>query len=309
MRQQKNKSYGAFGRTTSPLKATPKNPISFTHRPILGNINKGTTTIKNWEYFNGILIQISFRTSEEIEILGSGVLIAPGVAFCATHVIFPHLENIANGKVTPICFGITKDGLQIWEIKATTCCENSDISILALEFCSKPPRNNLFSLSQISTRTPAIGEELTICGFKASKDKFRNRENGAFTEGAVWISKGHVIEVFPNGRDRIMLPWPCLAIDVSSTGGMSGGPVYDKNGSLVGILCSSIEDDENGISYASLIWPSLTYKFRMHWPLNTPTEELTLLDIAHGGCKIDKPEAFIQIDDETGRKIYYEIWS
>jgi len=37
---------------------------------------------------------------------------------------------------------------------------------------------------------------------------------------------------------------------------MSGGPAFDKNGKLIGILTSSFEaGDDLGPSYVSLLWP------------------------------------------------------
>lgn len=293
-----------------PLKSLPRDQaISFTHMPVKGLVQKGSTTIRNWEYFKGILLQIAFTTPSQHKIEGSGVLVAPGVAYCATHVIYPHLESITNGSVIASCFGITEAGMQIWSIKGVTVSDGSDISILALEFRSNLPKNNSFFLSQITTRTPAIGEELMICGFKANKPEFRARKNGVVAGGAVWISKGHVIDTFPRGRDKAMIPWPSLAIDVSSTGGMSGGPVYDKGGSLVGLLCSSIEDDVNGVSYVSLIWPSLVSRFKGHWPQGLYNEEKSLLELPEGLCKVDKPEAVFHVSDEAGSHSYYELWN
>lgn len=308
--EKKKGSSHAFGRVSEdPIKSLPTNhAISFIHKPVKGLIQKGSTTIRNWEFFQGALLHIAFTKPDQHMIEGSGVLVAPGIAYCATHVISPHIENIMNGSVIASCFGITDEGIQIWSIKAVTISDGSDISILALEYRSNLPKNNSFVLSQITTRTPEIGEELMICGFKADKQVFKASRYGVAVGGAVWISKGSVIDTYPTGRDKAMIPWPSLAIDVSSTGGMSGGPVYDKNGSLVGLLCSSIEDDVNGVSYVSLVWPSLVSRFKGHWPQGLYKDEMSLLELPKGLCKIDKPEAIIHIADESNSHAYYKLW-
>lgn len=52
---------------------------------------------------------------------------------------------------------------------------------------------------------------------------------------------------YPHGRDRVMLPWPVLEVDCPTWGGMSGGPVFDEHGHLIGLLCSSFSVEEGGI--------------------------------------------------------------
>lgn len=305
------KSSHSFGQVVDdPIKSLPPDQaISFTHRPVKGLIEKGSATIRNWEYFQGVLLQIAFTKPDRHMIEGSGVLIAPGVALCATHVIAPHMESIVNGSIIASCFGITDEGMQIWSIKKIAVSQISDISILTLEYRSNMPKGNSFFLSQITTRTPMVGEELMICGFKADKQIFTASTKGVVAGGAVWISKGHVIDAYPSGRDKAMIPWPSLAVDVSSTGGMSGGPVYDKSGSLVGLLCSSIEDEVNGVSYISLVWPVLVSRFTGYWPQGLYNDERCLLELPEGLCKIDKPEAVSYAIDSSGSHAYYNAWS
>jgi hypothetical protein len=49
-------------------------------------------------------------------------------------------------------------------------------------------------------------------------------------------SIGRVIEVFPNGRDKFLLPFPCFQIDCKINSGMSGGPVYNESGKVCGVI-------------------------------------------------------------------------
>ena len=43
--------------------------------------------IQDWEYFGGVLLDILFKSADKLEVLGSGILEAPGVALTAKHVI------------------------------------------------------------------------------------------------------------------------------------------------------------------------------------------------------------------------------
>ncbi|WP_310541587.1 hypothetical protein, partial [Phenylobacterium sp.] len=54
-------------------------------------------------------------------------------------------------------------------------------------------------------------------------------------------------------------------------GGLSGGPVFNENGRVVGILSKSLGDAESGRpSYVSLIWPALIAEVDATWPPNWP---------------------------------------
>ena len=254
---------------------------------------------------------MSFNDKEKHQVLGSGVLVAPGIALCANHVIQPLADELAAGRINPTCAGITSEGMQIWKIQSIALTGNSDIAIAVMKLISGIPSHNHFFHSPITTRTPAIGEELLICGFRASEKEFQRNEKGVEIGMELWVSKGNVTETFPEGRDSVMMPWASLAINAFSTGGMSGGPVYDKYGNLLGLLSSSIDcEDGESISYVSMIWPTLGSKFKGAWPNGIYKGEECLLDLAKRKLSvIDKPEAIIRLDGENGINFGYELWS
>jgi hypothetical protein len=61
---------------------------------------------------------------------------------------------------------------------------------------------------------------------------------------ATRVNRGQVREIFPNGRDRVMMPFPCFRSDVPIYGGNSGGPVFDKAGRVCGINLTSYEGQD-----------------------------------------------------------------
>lgn len=65
-----------------------------------------------------MLLHIAFTKSDEHLIEGSGVMVAPGIALCATHVLSPYMERILKGEMSINCSGISEDGIQIWKVRA-----------------------------------------------------------------------------------------------------------------------------------------------------------------------------------------------
>jgi hypothetical protein len=297
--------------TDDPTKSLPVgSKLQFRPVPVRGDVPEGAATLKNWQFFEGMLVHIAFTDHAVQRVEGSGVLVAPGVALCATHVVAPHLERLMAGEAIATCFGISTHSLQIWNVRKVTAVQSTDITILGLELTSALPPENIFIQSIITTRTPKIGEQLTICGFRASEASFQRGEQGVEASGDMWVCRGAIVETYPHGRDRAMLPWPALAVNVPSRGGMSGGPAYDRDGLLVGLLCSSTDyDDGNGTSYVSMLWPALTARFEGVWPSGLYRGALSLLELDSRLCAIDKPDSVSVRYEQSGTvHTEYRVW-
>ena len=57
-------------------------------------------------------------------------------------------------------------------------------------------------------------------------------------------SVGEVTNVYPMGRDSSMMPGPCFATNARYEGSMSGGPAFNDDGHLVGIVSSCSKGDD-----------------------------------------------------------------
>lgn len=62
--------------------------------------------------------------------------------------------------------------------------------------------------------------------------------------------RGSVVEQFPDGRDSVMLPWPCYQVDYHLHAGASGGPTFDKSGAVFAMNCAS-NSPETDIAYVT----------------------------------------------------------
>jgi hypothetical protein len=79
------------------------------------------------------------------------------------------------------------------------------------------------------------------------------------------ISCGKVSDHFPEGHRQ--KPWPMIAIHAETPGGMSGGPAFDENGRLIGVLCVGGGTGDEAYSLISLIEPALSVLFPSAWVL------------------------------------------
>lgn len=73
------------------------------------------------------------------------------------------------------------------------------------------------------------------------------------------VSRGVIEEVHLPMRDSAFLSFPCFHVSARYDHGMSGGPILDSTGSVIGVVCSSCQqlDNDKPISYGSLVGPSL----------------------------------------------------
>jgi hypothetical protein len=263
-----------------------------------------TVALRDWESFEGVLLSVHFRIGASHSIHGSGVLIGPGIALCAEHVIRPHMEGILKGEIGTLVTGLTTHGVQIWNLCKVTSVPSTDFCILGLSAASQLPPSNEFRQAFITTRLPKLGEKLMLIGFRAGEQNFEITDNSRVTlSGSVLVCSGPITDRYPQGRDRCMLPWPSLQIACPSWGGMSGGPVFDSAGKLVALLTSSLD---SGPSFVSLIWPALTCPFQGGWPIECFRGKSTLLNM--DVCAIDNRSALRVVKKNGGTTSIYDIW-
>ena len=132
-------------------------------------------------------------------------------------------------------------------------------------------------------------------------------ETGCYWKANLVCCQGIVSKRYLTGRDK-MLPASVVEVRCPSWGGMSGGPVFDSRGMLVGLLSSSIRD-EIGPSYVSLIWPALAHEVNGGWPSGFLKSYRTLLDIGRALGSIEDPNAVIYQTKSDGTiDIACRIW-
>jgi S1-C subfamily serine protease len=257
---------------------------------------------RDWSHFQGVLLSLDFMSGFQHTLEGSAVLIAPGLALAATHVIEPWEARLVAGEAEVRALGIANDQIVIWLVREVTMIGNTDITLLAVSLASDAPGGTRFSLATISTRLPNLGEKIMVVGFRSAQTTYEMTSPNFDYSGLVKAGVGEVTARYPEKRDSHLLPWPTIEIACSTTGGMSGGPAFDSKGFLIGVLSSSFDAaDEKGPSYISLLWPALTTKVKVWWPKGFMKAPASLLEMGRGICTIDRPEAVIlEVDPTTG---------
>jgi hypothetical protein len=192
----------------------------------------------------------------------------------------------------------------LWHCCKVLAIPNTDLAILLLSYGSELPPENMFRMASITTRLPKIGEQVSMVGFTASDEEYPLNPVGGYTVlGDVRVSVGTVTNRHYYGRDSILIPWPAIEIESSASGGMSGGPVFDQHGFLVGIVSRSWSF--GAPSYASLLWHALTTPIDVQWPKGVYEPGKSLCESDERLCSIDRREALRRKSDTS---FEYAIW-
>lgn len=261
-------------------------------------------------HFKGTLLILHFGDDDRERVTGSAVLVAPGIAIAARHVIEPEAAALAAGKINLLASGVTEQGLDLWQVKRSCLHHDSDLCILSLVRRSAMSQNATLNHASLTTRMPAIDELVMMVGFTASAPEFAGTSERVVVTGELKGSVGKVKAHHPTGRDKYMLPWPCVEVAVGASGGMSGGPAFDKNGRVFGVVCSSIGEGPEGTSYVSLLPPILGVPFLPSWPKGFHQQELSILDVRPECCSIEGRERLIPILLANGERAFsYAPWT
>lgn len=192
-------------------------------------------------------------------ILGSGVMIGPGLLLTATHV----LDEFPRSGPPPAFLTFLPDAARGWlprdfsNLSGPSSFDesrrkHSDLTLLSCTLNSDAHERYPLTLAPLQMALPLIGERLWAFGYR----------HGALDDDVAAItplvSSGCVTATYPHGRGDHM-PASCVEVAMDTKGGMSGGPVVNVNGDLVGIVSSSYE---GGPTYVTLIWDALRLRIK-----------------------------------------------
>lgn len=192
-----------------------------------------------------------------VTVLGSGVMVGPGLLLTATHV----LDEFPIGGPGPVFLTFLPEGCRGWLPKDQMTVTGpsrfderrtikSDITLVSCTLNSEAHASAPLMLAPMEVALPLVGDRLWAMGF---------RHQGMDGNSALltpFVSSGLVTAAFPHGRGERMAS-PCFEVEMDTVGGMSGGPVVNADGHLVGIVSSSLE---GGPSHITLIWEALRFR-------------------------------------------------
>jgi S1-C subfamily serine protease len=261
---------------------------------------------KDWSFFEGALLTVGLRIDGMHQILGTAVVVAPGLAVTATHVFDEHLPGVRDGSIGLWCGGVASAGLNVWEVSGVNFAPQSDIAFLSIRLVSELPEGRKIRKLPLSTRTVLPGDKVSVIGFRIGPLE-SSEETSFLFSGQMFIAAGHVVETHPHMRDPLLMPYPTIEIACGAVGGMSGGAVIDDTGHVVGVLSKSFEtEDHRGPSSASWIVGGLNRRVSISWPPGLYPENVHVLDIDHRILTIQGREHMKIIDDNNYQ---YVVWN
>ncbi|TCT11049.1 S1 family peptidase [Paralcaligenes ureilyticus] len=209
------------------------------------------------------LVALALMEENGPTVLGSGVMIGPGLVVAATHV----LAEFTAQNADPVLLTFLPDGARAWLPRERSTLTGpsifeadrrivSDVSLLSCTLNSEALEHHPLTLAPLQISLPLVGERLWAFGYR------HDALQGAAALITPLVTSGVVTAVFPQGRGERM-PSACIEVAMDTKGGMSGGPVVNANGDLVGIVSSSFD---GGPSYVTLIWEALRIKVSSRLP-------------------------------------------
>lgn len=219
------------------------------------------------------IVAVAKMEDEGFTIIGSGVMVGPGLLLTASHV----LDEFPSDGGGPVFLTFLPHAARAWlphdlmTVSGKSDVDESrrkvsDVSLVSCTLNSSEHQDFSLMLAPMQVALPLIGERLWAFGYR-----HQLFDGGAASLSPI-VSSGLVTAAFPHGRGE-RLPSPCVEVDMDTLGGMSGGPVVNSDGFLVGIVSSSFE---GGHSYITLIWDALRFSVKGTIPKLSTRNEINL---------------------------------
>jgi S1-C subfamily serine protease len=215
----------------------------------------------------GILLNVVSIIDGSIQALGSAFIVAPGLAITAAHVISAYAYDGRLDEGSLLLIGAYDGKLRAWSATRIRQPLEGDVALVEIVPRFVPEAQLKINHVKLSARLPAIGEPVLGLGLIAQANNFPfDPGSGSLASIAVkGLMATGIVQGFYPERDKL-LPGPTLQCNFKAPGGMSGGPVFDKSGHVVGIISSSMEIEGEWVSWVSLHWHALMFEVQPTWP-------------------------------------------
>lgn len=222
----------------------------------------------------------AFFVTQHLAVTAAHVLSDFAVRFCGKE---PDFTGIANLDFDIHGLRRLPTGTLSYRAVQSWFTVPGDVAVLEFEPLVVGQTSRLWPVVTLEAFPPAVDTPIVAFGYR------RQSVSVASSQGRVTAtltrSHGIVQEIHPEHRDQSRLRFPCFRTDAQFDGGMSGGPVFNQDGRVCGIVCSSIpatSPKDAHSSYAASVWP-LFGVIVDHPPGPGPRQRATLLQLVERG--------------------------
>lgn len=122
-------------------------------------------------------------------------------------------------------------------LQAPQLRNQTELAVIRVHASNPAPEGTPFLHLDFRRWIPTVGEQILAFGF-AELDSESDDPNRPINQ-RVYGSFGHItdIECADGQRGR---PWPIMRVEADWPGGMSGGPVFNQEGHVIGLVSTSI---------------------------------------------------------------------
>jgi hypothetical protein len=229
---------------------------------------------------------------------GTCVMINGPLAITARHVVEDywrsfekdvHRRDINDGNNEGTfhlrAYQISGDGksLAVFDVNKVFFSNCTDIAFLKL----KPVLGNpIMFRTALSLLPPPVGSQIQGFGYHSAR--------ATELQGVLQISRspvttaGRVTEIYDERRDRSALNFPCFETNARFDGGMSGGPIFNEDGRLCGIICRNLppdptEPNQEHVSWVATLWPMMATTIDIEREGKAAGAQYPVLDLARDG--------------------------
>jgi hypothetical protein len=112
---------------SSPYDAVPPDTlIHVVHGVFAPNDPPGVYPVHNMAHYDGAVLSVLLVGEEFGTVVGSAVMIAPGIALTAAHIFDPANSELSAGKLSATCLGYTPSGQRAWRVVRVMKIDNTD---------------------------------------------------------------------------------------------------------------------------------------------------------------------------------------
>lgn len=196
-------------------------------------------------------------TAKYCDLVGTGFYISSkGLFVTARHVVMDVIDEASKESTQPISLihWVSDNEYYLREIVAVSVPKNR--FDLATGMAQQMAHNISGDLLQavplkMSLQSPSVGDQVFTYAYPDTIIE-RTGDNAVHVYVNAEYYEGTVIETFPDGRDKYLLPNPCFRTDIHLHPGSSGGPVFNSKGYVIGVNSTSFQEAPD-VSFVSNI--------------------------------------------------------